>query len=98
VNVRRSPFGPRAQKNIGVKLNNMEISGDQNNIRLDDGTVVQFYPVRGRIKKTHCARCLLFRYPGANCIDPPCAAWQRSDKQNGVFSIREMPIVKKERI
>jgi hypothetical protein len=76
----------------------MEISKDQNSIKLDDGTVVQFYPVKGEAKKNHCAHCLLFRYPGANCIDPPCCAWQRKDGRNGVFSIREMPIVKKERI
>jgi hypothetical protein len=73
----------------------MEISTDQNSIKLNDGTVVRFYPIKGRVKKSHCTKCFLLRYPGANCIDPPCRSWQRNDRKNGVFSIRELPKLNK---
>jgi Pyruvate/2-oxoacid:ferredoxin oxidoreductase delta subunit len=71
----------------------MEISTNQNSIKLDDGTVVQFYPVKGRLKKTHCKHCFLLCYPGVDCtrLNVPCRDWERMDRKNGVFSIREMP-------
>jgi hypothetical protein len=73
----------------------MKIANDQNSICFEEqGLTVKFFPVLGKVKKNHCTRCLLLRYPGIDCtaLGVPCRAWERKDKKDGVFSIREMPV------
>ncbi|MDR1343352.1 MAG: hypothetical protein LBK18_08895 [Prevotellaceae bacterium] len=67
----------------------MEILQDQNTVRLG-GLTVKFYPVN-RVKRTHCLPCFLMRYPGVDCTKIPCRSFEREDKKDGVFSIRELP-------
>jgi hypothetical protein len=69
----------------------MEISADQNTIKID-GLTVKFYPTKRELKKLHCLKCFLLNHPGVDCLNIPCREWDRSDRKNGVFSIREIPI------
>jgi hypothetical protein len=54
------------------------------------GLTVKFYPV-SRVKRTHCLPCFLMRYLGVDCTKIPCKNFERKDKKDGVFSIRELP-------
>ena len=68
----------------------LQISSDLNQVIID-GLKLKFYPVK-KVKKTHCNWCWLLKgVPGFDCTNYiPCRDFERKDKMNGVFSIREM--------
>jgi hypothetical protein len=61
----------------------MEISRDQNTIKLDN-FIVNFNQTKGR--KT-CVECYFRTLPATECIklDIPCRRYERRDKRNGIF-------------
>ena len=69
----------------------ISISDDQNQVTINDSTF-DFSPVK-KVKKNHCRWCWLLRgVDDLNCEETiPCRSWERKDKKDGVFSIREMP-------
>jgi len=67
------------------------VSKDQNKVTID-GQSFDFFPVK-TVKKNHCLKCWFLRgIPGFDCTDKiPCRSFERTDKKNGVFSIRQTP-------
>ena len=70
----------------------VQVSSDQNRVIINGELLLDFYPVK-RVKKTHCRHCWLLRgVPGFDCMNViPCRNFERKDKKNGVFSIRQQP-------
>jgi hypothetical protein len=91
------PWEREDRKNVYFKKNRtdmnteVQISSDQNRVIIN-GQLLDFYPVK-RVKKNHCCHCWLMRgIAGFDCTGIiPCRSFERSDKKNGVFSVRQTP-------
>lgn len=69
----------------------VQISDEQNTVIIN-GEKLDFFPVK-KVKKTHCNHCWFLRgVEGFDCRGTiPCRGFERKDKRDGVFSIREQP-------
>lgn len=67
------------------------ISEDQNTVTYEGHTAT--FKAR-KIKRNHCSKCWFNRFPSA-CEQAPCIAQHRKDRQEGIFTIQEIPEIKK---
>ena len=51
--------------------------------------LLTFFPTKTNKVKDTCQKCLL--RDSEECQSAPCSMFQRADKQNGYFSIHDMP-------
>jgi len=67
----------------------MNITEDQNKIKLDNGIEISFVAIpEEELLKPHllqCDRCIIQKINEVHCCDIPCSNKERKDKNNGFF-------------
>ncbi len=69
---------------------------DQNSFQSTLWGCLSFFPTKGNGWKDCCRHCLLWVHKDQQtdhdeCLSAPCSSEDRSDHQNGYFSIQNMP-------
>ncbi len=67
------------------------ISEDQNTVTYE-GHTATFKPCNNATM-TSCSKCCFFEF--ILCKEAPCVASERKDRQEGIFTIQEIPEIKK---